>query len=286
LGSGNLFPIKIYRAKEIAGKTGQRYCVMKKTIMITGASSGIGEACARLLSADGHRLILTGRRLERLERLREELIKAGDGEILVMGMDVVDRSAVESGISNLPLAWKTIDVLINNAGLALGLSGIAEGDPGQWDQMIDTNVKGLLYVSRAVIPLMVERRQGQIINIGSIAGRETYPNGNVYCATKHAVNSLTKGMRLDLLQHGIRVSQISPGAAETEFSLVRFQGDAEKAKSVYSGFRPLVGEDVALAVKFAIDMPAHANVDDLLLMPSAQASATVIRRDESQGASR
>ena len=258
---------------------------MTKTIMITGASSGIGEACARLLAVDGHRLVLTGRRLDRLERLSKELKKAGAGGVHFLGMDVRDRAAVETGISKLPSGWKNIDVLINNAGLALGLSGIDGGDPGEWDQMIDTNVKGLLYVSRAVIPLMIERGQGQIINIGSIAGRETYPNGNVYCATKHAVSSLTKGMRLDLLPYGIRVSQVSPGAVETEFSLVRFHGDAQKAKGVYSGFRPLSGEDVAVAVKFAIDMPGHVNVDDLLLMPSAQASATVIRRDESQGGS-
>jgi 3-hydroxy acid dehydrogenase / malonic semialdehyde reductase len=171
-------------------------------------------------------------------------------------------------------------VLINNAGLALGLSGIGEGDPLEWDQMLDTNVKGLLYVSRAVIPGMMERKHGQIINIGSIAGRETYPNGNVYCATKHAVSAITSGMRLDLLQYGIRVSQISPGAVETEFSLVRFHGDAARAKNVYRGFKPLSAEDVARAVKFAIDLPPHVNVDDLLLMPSAQASATAIRREE------
>lgn len=254
---------------------------MIKTILITGASSGIGEACARLLAADGHRLVLTGRRSQRLEQLSKELLKAGAGDVHWLGMDVRDRNAVESGIAKLPAEWQAIDVLINNAGLALGLSGIADGDPGEWDQMLDTNVKGVLYVSRAVIPLMTGRGNGLIINIGSIAGRETYPNGNVYCATKHAVSSLTKGMRLDLLQHGIRVSQVSPGATETEFSMVRFHGDEEKAKNVYRGFRPLTGEDVALAVKFAIDLPGHVNVDDMLLMPAAQASATVIRREES-----
>jgi 3-hydroxy acid dehydrogenase / malonic semialdehyde reductase len=253
---------------------------MTKTIMITGATSGIGESCARLLAGDEHRLLLSGRRLDRLERLQDEILKAGAAGTHSLCLDIRDRSAVHAGIAGLPDNWKQIDVLINNAGLALGLSGIGEGDPLEWDQMLDTNVKGLLYVSRAVIPGMMERKHGQIINIGSIAGRETYPNGNVYCATKHAVSAITSGMRLDLLQYGIRVSQISPGAVETEFSLVRFHGDAARAKNVYRGFKPLSAEDVARAVKFAIDLPPHVNVDDLLLMPSAQASATAIRREE------
>lgn len=253
---------------------------MIKTIMITGATSGIGRSCARLLAKDRHRLLLAGRRKHRLHRLQVELKDAGASDVHYLCLDVRDRNAVESGFNGLPAEWKQVDVLINNAGLALGLSGIWEGGLSEWDQMVDTNVKGLLYVSRAVIPAMVKRKHGQVINIGSIAGRETYQNGNVYCATKHAVNALTKGMRIDLLQHGIRVSQISPGAVETEFSLVRFDGDEERANNVYRGFQPLSGDDVAVAVKFAIDMPAHANVDDMLLMPSAQASATQIRRTE------
>lgn len=253
---------------------------MKKTIFITGATSGIGEACARLFAASGHRLILLGRRAERLEQLKKELASDHSAEAFTLCLDLRDPLAVEQGIGRLPADWRQIDVLVNNAGLALGLSAIGEGDTAEWDQMIDTNIKGLLYVSRAVIPGMMERKAGQIINIGSIAGRETYSGGSIYCATKHAVGAISKGMRLDLLPYGIRVSQISPGAVETEFSLVRFHGDADRARKVYNGFLPLTAADVAEAVRFAVGLPAHVNVDDLLLMPSAQASATVIRKEE------
>jgi NADP-dependent 3-hydroxy acid dehydrogenase YdfG len=251
---------------------------MKKTILITGATSGIGEATARLFAAKGQRLILTGRRGERLGPLKEALEKHPGCKVHALEMDVRDRQRVEQAIRKLPEDWKEIDVLVNNAGLALGLSGIDEGQPEHWEQMIDTNIKGLLWVSRAVMPGMKFRRRGHIINIGSIAGRETYPNGNVYCATKHAVASLTRAMRMDLLPFGIKVSQVSPGAVETEFSLVRFQGDRERASQVYKGFEPLRGEDVAHAVGFVADLPAHVNVDDLLIMPTAQASAGLIHR--------
>ncbi len=253
----------------------------KKTIMITGASSGIGEACAFVFATGAYRLILTGRREKRLAELKTQLESRHQTPVMPLPMDVRNQQSVERAIGTLNGPWKDIDILVNNAGLALGLSGIEEGNTSDWDQMIDTNLKGLLYVSKAVIPLMMARQSGHIIHIGSIAGRETYPKGNVYCATKHAVASLARGMRMDLLPYGIKVTEISPGATETEFSLVRFSGDKEKADKVYDGFTPLRGEDVALAVRFAATLPPHVNVHDMLLMPSAQASATVIRRHPS-----
>lgn len=250
----------------------------RKVVLITGASSGIGFSCAKAFAAAGFDLILNARRAERIEQLAGELAEQWGVECLPMVFDVRDREAVFNQLSKLEGKWRKIDVLVNNAGLALGLSDIQDGDLDDWDQMIDTNVKGLLYVSKAVMPLMIEQGQGQIINIGSIAGRETYPKGNVYCATKHAVDSLTKAMRMDLLPHGIRVSQVSPGAAQTEFSEVRFKGDTQRAEKVYEGFKPLTGDDIAHCVLFCATLPAHLTVNDMLVMPSAQASAGLIHR--------
>lgn len=250
----------------------------KKTIMITGAGSGIGKACALAFATGEYRLLLTGRREKRLAELKTQVESRHRAPVKILPMDVRDRQTVETAIATLSAPWKDIDILVNNAGLALGLSSIEEGNANDWDQMIDTNLKGLLYVSKAVIPGMMARKSGHIIHIGSIAGRESYPRGNVYCATKHAVASLARGMRMDLLPHGIKVTEISPGATETEFSLVRFGGDKEKADKVYEGFTPLRGEDVALAVRFAATLPPHVNVHDMLLMPTAQASATLIQR--------
>lgn len=251
-----------------------------KTAFITGVTSGIGKSCAWAFAGAGYRLILTGRRKDLLSGIKTQLKNEYHVQVLAIAMDVRDRQAVEVAVSGLPDDWKNIDILVNNAGLALGLTDIGDGDPDQWDQMIDTNIKGLLYVSRCIIPGMISRRSGHIINIGSIAGRETYPKGNVYCATKSAVDAISKGMRIDLLSHGIKVSQVSPGATETEFSLVRFQGDAQRAKKVYSGFTPLSPDDVASAVLFVASLPPHANVDDLLIMPTKQANATMFNRQE------
>ncbi|TVR38820.1 MAG: SDR family NAD(P)-dependent oxidoreductase [Bacteroidia bacterium] len=251
---------------------------MSKTILITGASSGIGAACAEKFAAAGHQLILCSRRKDRLDTFSKRIEKEHKIAVLPVEMDVRDKDSVLKKMKKLPFHWKTIDVLINNAGLALGLSGIDEGSTDDWEQMIDTNLKGLLYVSNAVIPLMKKQGYGHIINIGSIAGVETYPRGNVYCATKHAVTSLTKGMRMDLLPFGIKVSLVSPGATETEFSVVRFHGDTAKAKNVYKGYRPLTGEDVAEVIFFVAGLPDHVNVNDLLLMPTAQASATLFNK--------
>ncbi len=251
---------------------------MSKTIFITGASSGIGEACAEIFAAAGYQLILCARRQDRLETLRRKLEKQHGIAVLNLALDVREGDAVRKAIGKLPFHWKRIDVLVNNAGLALGFAPIDEGNPADWDRMIDTNVKGLLIVSQAVIPLMKKAGGGHIINIGSIAGVEAYPKGNVYCATKHAVASLSKGMRMDLLPHGIKVSLVSPGATETEFSVVRFRGDAQKAKDVYRGYQPLTGADIAEAVFFVAGMPPHANINEMLTMPTAQASATVFHK--------
>lgn len=252
---------------------------MSKTVCITGATSGIGEACAEVFGAAGHHLILCGRRQDRLTAIRNRLEKAHGISVLIITLDVRSRESVNKAIKEMPFHWRNVDVLINNAGLARGVAGIDEGDLDDWDEMIDTNVKGLLYMSKAVIPLMKEQGSGHIINIGSIAGAETYPKGNVYCATKHAVSSLTKGMRIDLLPYGIKVSQVSPGAMETEFSIVRYHGDEDKARNVYKGYQPLTGTDVAETILFVATLPAHVNVNDLLLMPTAQASATIFNKD-------
>lgn len=255
----------------------------RSTILITGATAGFGEATARRFAAEGWRVIITGRRKERLEALRMELeglqgTLGGPPIVHPLHFDVRDDEAVQRAIASLPEDWSAIDVLVNNAGLAAGLSPIQEGELADWNTMIDTNVKGLLHVSRAVIPGMIQRGRGHIINIGSVAGKEVYPRGNVYCASKHAVDALTKAMRQDLLPHGIRVTQIAPGLSETEFSLVRFKGDAHKAKQVYLGMEPLRGEDIAELVWFAATRPPHVCINDLVVMPTAQAASSLVHR--------
>ena len=247
--------------------------------MITGATSGIGRATARVLASDGHHLILTGRRRERLNTLRDELSRDyPNGRFLTLAFDVRSREAVEEAITNLPPEWQTIGTLINNAGLAVGLEPLHEGNPDDWERMIDTNIKGLLYVTRAVAPGMAKRRAGHIVNLGSIAGREVYPGGAVYCATKHAVRALSQGMRQDLLPYGIRVSLICPGAVETEFSLVRFKGDNQRAASVYDGYTPLTADDIARTIRFALNAPTHVDLQDILVMPTAQADSRTFHR--------
>lgn len=251
---------------------------MNKIALITGASAGIGEACARVLAKEGYQLILAARRKERLEKLAEELKQAYSTNSYLIELDVRDKAAVNEVLGNLPNEWKAVDVLVNNAGLSQGLDPIQTGDTDDWDRMIDTNIKGLLYVTRAITPGMVERKSGHIINIGSIAGKEVYPNGNVYCATKHAVDALSKGMRIDLLPYGIKVTAIHPGMVETEFSIVRFKGDEDRAAAVYHNLEPLVAQDIAEAAWFAISRPPHVNINDLLIMPTIQANSTQIFR--------
>jgi NADP-dependent 3-hydroxy acid dehydrogenase YdfG len=252
---------------------------MVKYALITGASSGFGAAIASVLAKEGYGLILTARRLDRLVALKETL--SGISPDVIIGvMDVRDRLAVNGWIDQLPVqVKKNLDVLVNNAGLAAGRAPIDQGEVSDWEQMIDTNLTGLLYVSQAVIPLLKARTEGLIINITSIAGKEAYPQGNVYCATKAAVDQLTKGMRMDLLPFGIRVSSIAPGAAETEFSLVRFKGDEDQASAVYQGFTPLDAKDIAEAVQFIVTRPPHVSIHDLVIMPSVQASATLFKKD-------
>lgn len=251
--------------------------MQKRIALITGATSGIGEATAHLLARSNFKLILCGRRAERLEKLKETLSPLTD--IYTLAFDVRNRPDVEKAISSLPGEWKSVDVLINNAGNAHGLAPIQSGSVEDWDAMMDINVKGLLYVSRSVIPGMTERKKGHIINIGSIAGKEVYPNGNVYCASKYAVDALTQGMRLDLNPFGIKVTSINPGLVETEFSLVRFKGDTEKAKSVYKGIQPLRGKDIADIILYTLNQPEHVVLADITVFPTAQASAVVVKRD-------
>ena len=250
---------------------------MSKIALVTGATAGIGEATALMLAEEGAALIITGRREERLLLLKNKLEQL-NVRVLPLCFDVSDEQAVKQSLGSLPEEWRAIDILVNNAGLAAGLSSLQEGDSDDWNRMIDTNVKGLLYVTRAVTPGMVARGSGQIINIGSIAGKEVYPNGNVYCATKHAVDALTKGLRIDLFPHGIRVTQVCPGAVETEFSLVRFHGDAARAEKVYQGFENLVAGDIAECIRFVINRPPHVNINDMVVMPTAQATATLFHK--------
>jgi 3-hydroxy acid dehydrogenase/malonic semialdehyde reductase len=245
---------------------------MKKIIMITGATSGFGRATAIRFAKEGNDIIITGRRKERLSLLEKELSRFNIRN-LSLNFDVRNRDEVLSVVNGLPEDWKKIDVLVNNAGLAAGLSHIDVGDPDDWDRMIDTNVKGLLYVTRAVSPLMVARNTGHIINISSIAGKEVYENGNVYCASKYAVDALSRSMRIDLLKHNIKVTNIAPGMAETEFSLVRFHGDEEKASAVYKGIKALKGEDLAEVIYYCTTLPEHVCINDLVITPTAQASA-------------
>jgi NADP-dependent 3-hydroxy acid dehydrogenase YdfG len=249
-----------------------------KTVFITGATSGFGEACARLFAQNGCRLILNGRRHERLKKLAAELAQQYNALSYLAPFDVQNQQAVFSAIGNLPEEWKRIDVLINNAGLALGRDLFDEASLDDWNTMIDTNVKGLLYVTKAVVPLLIQRRGGHIINIGSIAGKEVYERGNVYCATKHAVDALSQAMRIDLLPHNIKVTAIHPGAAETEFSLVRFKGAEGAAKSVYEGYQPLTAEDVASVVYYTTTLPPHVCINDLVLTCTQQATSAYFNK--------
>lgn len=251
---------------------------MNKIALITGATSGIGEACAQVFAREGYNLILTGRREDRLNKVAAHLNDKYDVEIIASSFDVSNRQQVIDNLQELAPEWKQVDVLINNAGLSQGLDPIQNGNIDDWETMIDTNVKGLLYVSRVVSNWMIENGKGHIINLGSIAGKEVYANGNVYCATKHAVDALNKGMRIDLLPHGIKVTAVHPGAVETEFSEVRFKGDKDRAKKVYDGFEPLVAQDIAETIWFVASRPAHVNINDLVIMPTAQATATNIFR--------
>lgn len=253
---------------------------MRLIALITGASSGIGEATALLLARNNFNIIITGRRKQLLEALKSKIETETDAKVLVLNYDIRNLQENKTAIDRIAHEWKKIDVLINNAGLAAGLSTVQDGDFDEWGRMIDTNIKGLLYITRLITPGMVERGSGHIINISSIAGKETYPMGNVYCASKHAVQSLTKGMRLDLLKHGIKVSSVSPGAVDTEFSIVRFKGDKERAKQVYKGFTPLYAQDVADTILFILTRPKHVNIDDILIMPTDQAFSRDFNRKE------
>lgn len=253
---------------------------MKPIVLITGATSGIGEATALLLAKNNFNLIITGRRLERLILLQQKIQQESNSEVFVLNFDIRNLNENENAINNLPAEWQNVDILINNAGLAAGYSPFQEGNIDDWERMIDTNIKGLLYITRLITPKMIERGKGHIINISSIAGKETYPFGNVYCASKHAVQSITKGMRIDLLKHGIKVSSVSPGAVETEFSLVRFNGDNNKAKQVYKGFTPLFAQDIADTILFIVTRPKHVNIDDVLIMPTDQAYSRDFNRRE------
>jgi NADP-dependent 3-hydroxy acid dehydrogenase YdfG len=253
--------------------------MMKKIAMITGATSGIGEAVAHLYAQNGYNLILTGRRENLLQTLKNKLENQHGAEVLALRFDVRDKNAVKQAIGSIHGDWINIDILINNAGLAKGFNDIQEGSLDDWEVMIDTNIKGLLFVSRQIMPIMIKNKKGHIVNIGSIAGKEVYTKGNVYCSTKHAVEGITKAMRMDLLQHKIKVTAVCPGAVETEFSVVRFDGDQEKADSVYDGYQPLKAIDVAEAIYFATSRPAHVNINDLLIMPTAQANTSNLLRD-------
>ncbi len=247
-------------------------------ILITGASSGIGTACARIFAGAGAKLILAARRLERLQQLADDLVKEFGIEIHLLQLDVRDRSAVESAIATLPSAWSEIDILINNAGLSRGLDKLHEGSFQDWEDMIDTNVKGLLYVSRYVVPGMVSRDRGHVVNLGSIAGHQTYPGGNVYCASKAAVRAISEGLKQDLLGTQVRVTSVDPGMVETEFSEVRFHGDTERANKVYQGVKPLTADDVADVIFFCVTRSPHVNINEVVLMPVDQASATLVNR--------
>lgn len=244
---------------------------MNKIIMITGTTSGFGKATALLFAKHGYDIIITGRRKERLDELEKELISLGKIKVLSLNFDVRNREDVASVIGNLPEEWKAIDILVNNAGLAVGMDHIDTGNIDDWDRMIDTNVKGLLYVTRAVTPLMVKQNSGHIFNIGSIAGKDVYEYGNVYCASKFAVDALSKSMRIDLLKNNIRVTQIAPGMAETEFSLVRFKGDEDKANSVYKGIDALTAGDIADVIYYCATLPAHVCINDLVITATQQA---------------
>ena len=249
----------------------------KRTTIITGATSGIGEATARLLAGDHHRLVLCGRRKDRLEQLKKEL--SGQTEVHILCFDVRDKEEVFKAIDSLPSEWQSIDVLINNAGNAHGFDPIHEGSIDDWEAMLDINVKGLLYMTRKITPGMVARKSGHIINIGSIAGKEVYPKGNVYCGSKYAVDAINEGMRIDLNPYGIKVSLVNPGLVNTEFSLVRFKGDTKRADTTYNGITPLYGQDIAEIIQFILNRPSHVNISDIIAFPTAQASTTIVHRE-------
>ena len=249
-------------------------------VCITGASSGFGRASALKFAAAGYQVILCARRKERLDALSEQLEKSFSIPTYVMPVDVRDAAAVKIAFEQLPDHWKQIDVLINNAGLAAGRDAFQDANPDDWEAMIDTNLKGLLYVTKAVVPTMMQQRSGHIINVSSLAGREVYPQGNVYCASKHAVTALSKGLRMDLLPYRIKVTNISPGLAETEFSLVRFKGDADKASQVYAGYEPLHPEDIADVIFFAATRPPHMNLEEITLLPTAQSDSRTVYKEQ------
>jgi 3-hydroxy acid dehydrogenase/malonic semialdehyde reductase len=252
--------------------------VQDQIVLITGASSGIGTACARMFASHGAKLILAARRLDRLELLAAELSEEFGSETHLLQLDVRDRAQVESALQSLPASWESVDILINSAGLSRALTKLHEGNIQDWEEMIDTNVKGLLYVTRFIVPGMVSRGRGHVVNIGSIAGRAAYPGGNVYCASKAAVRTISEGLKQDLLGTPVRVTEIDPGMVETEFSVVRFHGDADRAKKVYQGLTPLTPEDVADVVFFCVTRPAHVNISEVLLVPADQANVTLVHR--------
>lgn len=252
---------------------------MKPIALITGATSGFGKATAERFAREGWNIIITGRRNDRLQSLKQSLEQSQGIDVYTLSFDVRSLDACRSAISSLPLQWQSIEVLINNAGLALGREPFVDGSIDQWETMIDTNIKGLLYMSQLVTPMMIARKRGTIINVGSIAGKEPYGGGNVYGATKAAVDMLTRNMRIDLLPHGIRVGQVAPGAVETEFSLVRFGGNAEKAAAAYTGFTPLIADDIADAIWYMTSRPAHVCINDMIIVPTAQANATSFNKE-------
>lgn len=251
---------------------------MNKIVFITGASSGFGKAFAEKFAANGHSLILNGRRKDRLNEIKQELETKYDSRILILPFDVQDKKAVHEAIESIPSEWRNIELLINNAGLALGRDYFEEASMDDWETMIDTNLKGLLYVSKAVVPIMIDNRKGHIINIGSTAGKEVYDRGNVYCATKHAVDAISKAMRIDLLRHAIKVTAIHPGAAETEFSIVRFKGNTEAAGKVYEGYKPLVADDIAEVAYFCATLPPHVCINDLVMTCTSQANSIYLHK--------
>lgn len=251
-----------------------------KVVFVTGATSGIGKACAEMFASMGANVLICGRRSDRLDKLANELNKKYKVKVFAFELDVRNFDAVQDAVNGLPKEWKKIEVLLNNAGLSRGLNKIQEGVLQDWEEMLDTNVKGLLYVSKTVIPLMLKNKKGHIINIGSIAGRELYPGGNVYCASKHAVDAITKGMRIDLVDTPIKVSTVDPGLVNTEFSLVRYHGDKKRADSTYNGMKPLSGKDIAEVVQFVATRDDNINIADVLVLPKAQAAATVVHRKQ------
>lgn len=253
---------------------------MKQIAFVTGATSGIGQATALKLASLNYNLIITGRRADRLEELKLQLENKHATKVLCLNFDIRNNDATKDAIDKMDAAWKNIDILVNNAGLAAGADPIQDGLWSDWEQMIDTNIKGLLFLSKQIIPLMIQRKKGHVVNVSSIAGKEVYAGGNVYCASKHAVEAITKGMRIDLLKHGIKVTSVAPGMVETEFSIVRFHGDKEKADNVYKGLTPLFANDIADTIEFVVTRPPHVTINEILVMPTAQASAVYNHREE------